>query len=188
MAYVHSAGGRIAVVTAKPWRRESVRAGSRGRGVTGLGTAHRHFHVGSHFYVAWLARRGNCRQGQGLGPRGRMLTARGPDVQFLMLSAPHWLVIILLASPALLWFAAVAPKRLRLRRCKRLGLCLACGDDLRESPERLPGVRRGDDSGRLTGVTGVTASKGTRGSPVWRLAVPGLSSTRLLRSAKPRSR
>ena len=51
---------------------------------------------------------------------------------------PHWVVATAGALRPLLWLAAVTPKRLRLRRRKRLGLCLECGYDLRESPERCP--------------------------------------------------
>jgi len=51
---------------------------------------------------------------------------------------PPWLLIISALVPPLLW-SAVRWRRVREhRRRVRLGLCLACGYDLRESPEKCP--------------------------------------------------
>jgi hypothetical protein len=64
--------------------------------------------------------------------------APSPALWFTVVAVPHWLVTSVAAFPALLWCAAVVPKRRRLSRRRRLGLCLACGYDLRGSPERCP--------------------------------------------------
>jgi hypothetical protein len=64
--------------------------------------------------------------------------ARSPQLQFAMASVPHWIVATACALPPLAWLALVVPKRIRQRRRRRLGLCLACGYDLRESPEKCP--------------------------------------------------
>jgi hypothetical protein len=46
-------------------------------------------------------------------------------------SAPHWAVVLGLAAPPALWCATRGRRGLRRRRRGRLGLCVACGYDLR---------------------------------------------------------
>jgi hypothetical protein len=50
------------------------------------------------------------------------------------LSAPHWVVALVLAVPSALWSVGLLS---RIRRRTR-GLCASCGYDLRASPERCP--------------------------------------------------
>jgi hypothetical protein len=53
-------------------------------------------------------------------------------------STPHWRVMAALALPPVIW-AGLQIRRARLTRGRRrLGLCLACGYDLRHSPGRCP--------------------------------------------------
>ena len=56
------------------------------------------------------------------------------DVFTQRIAFPHWLLMAVLSVPFLLSF------RGPWRRCRRrkLGLCLACGYDLRASPDRCP--------------------------------------------------
>jgi hypothetical protein len=54
-------------------------------------------------------------------------------------SAPHWAFVLDLAAPPALWCAARGRRSLRRRRRGRLGLCVACGYDLRNIPvDRCP--------------------------------------------------
>jgi hypothetical protein len=55
-----------------------------------------------------------------------------PDGWYLGL--PHWMLIVLTLPPPLWWLTL----KLRERKRKRAGLCIACGYDLRESRERCP--------------------------------------------------
>jgi hypothetical protein len=67
-------------------------------------------------------------------------TARssGPARSWSLLGVPHQGLIVVTLLPPLLW-AGVHWRRLRERRRRVcLGLCLACGYDLRESPENCP--------------------------------------------------
>ena len=59
---------------------------------------------------------------------------------------PHWL----LSMPALLLFALAARHGVRRRRRRKRGLCLACGYDLRHSPNRCP------ECGTAVGTKGAT--------------------------------
>ena len=58
------------------------------------------------------------------------------DVQ--LRSVPYWQPTLALALPPPLWFALWARRSTRLRRRRRSGLCVACGYDLRGSPDRCP--------------------------------------------------
>jgi hypothetical protein len=53
---------------------------------------------------------------------------------FTRVKMPYWLPAALLALPPGIW----ARRRHRLRRRQRTGCCIACGYDLRASPERCP--------------------------------------------------
>jgi hypothetical protein len=139
MAYLHSAGGRLTLMSATPWPRQVrpqwlsgtgddwARDSTSGVAMWGPASAWQGWQI-----VTISGR------GQALAPRSHLVTTHAPDVQFFMASAPHWLVAAVTASPALAWLALVVPKRVRLRRRKRLGLCLACGYDLWGSPGRCP--------------------------------------------------
>jgi predicted RNA-binding Zn-ribbon protein involved in translation (DUF1610 family) len=47
---------------------------------------------------------------------------------------PHWFILLLCLPFPLLWFRRFRQRRHRLHH----GLCLSCGYDLRESPEKCP--------------------------------------------------
>jgi hypothetical protein len=53
-------------------------------------------------------------------------------------NVPHAALIVLALVPPLVWFGFRWRRAREHRRRVRLGLCLACGYDLRESPERCP--------------------------------------------------
>ena len=59
----------------------------------------------------------------------------GTLYRLLQLSFPHWLVMVLSATPLAVWLILGFRKR-NLRA--RVGLCANCGYDLRASPERCP--------------------------------------------------
>ena len=62
--------------------------------------------------------------------RGVVAQARYFDVV-----VPHWLAFLLAASLPALW---VARRQLAARQLRRVGLCVACGYDLRATPEQCP--------------------------------------------------
>jgi hypothetical protein len=51
--------------------------------------------------------------------------------------APYWAVLLAVVAPAGLWLGR-AWRGARVRRRRRMGLCPACGYDLRGTPERCP--------------------------------------------------
>ena len=66
----------------------------------------------------------------------------GPGVRTLpawsIKDAPHWLIVAGTAILPLCWLLTATRGMVRRRRRRRLGLCLRCGYDLRESPGRCP--------------------------------------------------
>jgi hypothetical protein len=50
------------------------------------------------------------------------------------LVVPHWLPLWLSAAPTALWLM----RRRRDRLCRRFGLCVGCGYDIRATPDRCP--------------------------------------------------
>jgi len=50
---------------------------------------------------------------------------------------PYWFVLVMLSAPLWLWLTRARARRIRTRLV-RLGLCPACGYDLRATPERCP--------------------------------------------------
>jgi hypothetical protein len=60
------------------------------------------------------------------------------SVTWHVLAAPHWLVTLLAALPLLPSALGALARRRRAARRARVGLCAACGYDLRASPARCP--------------------------------------------------
>jgi hypothetical protein len=54
--------------------------------------------------------------------------------EFTFVTLPYWFLALLTATPVVLKWRSLS----RLRRRRRLGLCLRCGYDLRASPQRCP--------------------------------------------------
>ena len=86
--------------------------------------------------------------GNTLKPRWSFLGFRYTDVALFFivveyLEVPYWAPAVLFAAAPL---ALLHVRRLRPRRRRRLGLCPACGYDLRESPGRCP------ECGRIVGA------------------------------------
>jgi len=69
-----------------------------------------------------------------------LITMPLDDITYV--AAPYWFLALLAATPAALKWRSVA----RLRRKRRLGLCLGCGYDLRGSPGRCPECGREVDA------------------------------------------
>jgi hypothetical protein len=136
MTWVESRDGWLRVVAARPW--------PESRGVRWLFGKSAWSSVPYGIVLItpeqlWGDRSGtNIMRGHGYAVTGRRAKVPGPQVQFAMPSVPHWIVATACALPPLAWSAVVVPKRLRLRRRQRRGLCLVCGYDLRGSPERCP--------------------------------------------------
>lgn len=57
------------------------------------------------------------------------------NVPYIIVAFPNWLVVVVLAS---LLSLRGAIRLLRHRRRRRRGLCVACGFDIRYSPQRCP--------------------------------------------------
>jgi hypothetical protein len=73
----------------------------------------------------------------------QLITAPLDDIHCA--AVPYWFLALLTAVPALLkWWAAS-----RVRRKRRLGLCINCGYDLRGSPERCPECGTPNESGAV---------------------------------------
>jgi hypothetical protein len=92
-------------------------------------------------------RKWELKQGPSLGDQPHLTTPWGPfrrdftDWQYTgnagadrMVSAPCWLLVLVAGA----WPAARALPRIRRRRRRRLGLCPACGYNLRATPDRCP--------------------------------------------------
>lgn len=73
----------------------------------------------------------------GFGPvrwQGFQRSANGERFRFVRVGVSHWLLALLLIVPP-----ALALHRWRAsRRARRIGLCRACGYDLRATPDRCP--------------------------------------------------
>jgi hypothetical protein len=65
---------------------------------------------------------------------GGWLSAKEPPMPYRAWVVPYWLIALAFATPPGWWLA----KRVRRRRRFKAGLCVACGYDLRASPERCP--------------------------------------------------
>ena len=137
MVWVNSMGGLVQVVAAGPWpepksvrwiRNQTVEQWNRD--TSGIIMIDRRELSRNRFL--------GIVRGNAYAVSGADVKPVGPVVPFVMVFAPHWLIAATCALPPLIWVAAVAPKRLRLLRRKRLGLCLECGYDLLESPGRCP--------------------------------------------------
>jgi hypothetical protein len=135
--WVHSGGGWLSVVAARPWpesrvaRWVSVTRDDPIRNVYGIDIIQREQLWGDRWGVEF-------ERGRAYSIVGPDVRAWGPQVRFLIVYVPHWIAATACALPPLAWFALVVPKRIRQRRRKRRGLCPACGYDLRATPERCP--------------------------------------------------
>jgi hypothetical protein len=93
---------------------------------------------------------------------GHFVIAGRPDFRsdtFVLAVRPWWCMALLLLMPA-----AWLRRAHKARRAKRLGLCPACGYDLRESPERCPecgapAQARRIERGAVTEMGGETGAK-----------------------------
>ena len=112
------------------WRNDSTRQTSRGFGL-----------VGRDGHVAIFVRRDTgepLRYYRGEMPDKSLVRSSAPMPLWSIGNVPHGVVIVPGVIPPLLW-VGIRWRRLReQRRRVRLGLCLACGYDLRHSPETCP--------------------------------------------------
>ena len=70
---------------------------------------------------------------------GRFATMWSPPMRYgHIYRFPYAALVVVTAFVPLLWLGTRTPRVLVRRRRRRLGLCLRCGYDLRESPERCP--------------------------------------------------
>ena len=58
----------------------------------------------------------------------------GDDHRGIRVSVSHWLLALLLLAGPMVWLTRFR----KARRARKLGLCTACGYDLRASPDRCP--------------------------------------------------
>jgi hypothetical protein len=139
MVYVHSRDGRLSIMVARPWPKDRSLSWLSGVGnewdrnnTSGISMLTRDS-AWRRFGIAGVSGRGYA-----LGPGGQEAVPGAPSLDFALYIMPHWIVATACAVPPLAWLALVVPKRIRQRRRTRLGLCLGCGYDLRESPGRCP--------------------------------------------------
>jgi hypothetical protein len=78
----------------------------------------------------------------GFGPlrwhvHGRSRPTDGDDYRSIRIGVSHWLAALILLVPPALWLNRFRHAR-HSRRARALGLCPACGYDLRATPQRCP--------------------------------------------------
>jgi len=75
----------------------------------------------------------------GWGPLRWQIASRsrpkdGDDFRYINIGVSHWLLLLLLLVPPILWLNRFR----KARRTRTLGRCPACGYDLRATPDRCP--------------------------------------------------
>jgi hypothetical protein len=101
-----------------------------------VGWAYGHWHTGSAIW--WSAGFTFNARTYNPAPTGRSDGRPSMLVGYVHEAAvPHWFAVVALSIPPIIWFV----RRARLRRIERLaaaGRCVACGYDLRATPDRCP--------------------------------------------------